>query len=164
MRRLTGDVGTDSTHGDANIGRTQGRCVVDAVSGHCNKLTLFLQCPDNPDLLLRRHPRIDPNRLHLPFEFFQTHCSEFGAGQHCAVGLGNPQPHCDGTGRGRMVSGNHDRSDTGTPAKLYGLPRLGPRRVHQTHQPEEAKFGFNGLGIEVGGSRLKKTKRQRQHP
>ncbi len=104
MGGLAGDIGADLPHGDADIGRAQGRGIVDAVAGHGHEFALVLQGSDDLDLLLRGHPGIEAHRFDLPRELRQAHARQFRPGQDRAVGLGDTQTHGDGARGGGMVA------------------------------------------------------------
>ena len=52
VRGLLGHVGASDAHGDADVGRLDGRGVIDPVSGHRHDLTSRLPGADDPQLVL----------------------------------------------------------------------------------------------------------------
>ena len=51
--RLAGDVRAAPSHRDADVGRLEGRAVVDAVAGHRHDVAARAQGPGDPELVLR---------------------------------------------------------------------------------------------------------------
>jgi hypothetical protein len=59
---FAGDVGSDDTHGDSDVGLAQGRCIVHAITGHRHYLSFAAQNPRDVHLVLRGDPREDHAR------------------------------------------------------------------------------------------------------
>jgi hypothetical protein len=57
--RLLGDLGAGHPHGDPDVGRLQGRCVVDTVSSHRDDLPVGLEGVDDLQLVLWCHSGVD---------------------------------------------------------------------------------------------------------
>ena len=64
-RGLLGDLGAGDAHGDADVGRLEGRRVVHAVAGHRDDMALAPQDLDEADLVLGRDPGDDPDVVDL---------------------------------------------------------------------------------------------------
>lgn len=53
IRRVNGDIRSDASHGNADVSRPEGRCVIDAVPDHADPAAPFLIFPDAADLVFR---------------------------------------------------------------------------------------------------------------
>ncbi len=73
---LLGDLRAGDAHGHADVGRLEGRGVVDAVAGHRDHVALLLEETDETHLVLGRHPRDHADLVELDQELLVAHRGE----------------------------------------------------------------------------------------
>ena len=71
--RILCDFTARYTHRNAYVSLLERRRIIYAVACHRNDVALFLPCPDDPYLMLRRHPRIHGYVLHIVPELLIAH-------------------------------------------------------------------------------------------
>ena len=129
---LSGDVGSATSHGDADVGCFQGRGIVHPITGHGDDLLVCLQGIDDAQFLFWNHAGKDLDVAELSCQFFIRHSVEFGPGDN-PVGVRNSRlPGYVLGGRGIVTRYHHD-------AHASGLA-LGDRRGHlRSHRVLETK-------------------------
>ena len=118
-------------HGDADVGASQRRCVVDAVTGHRDHLAQSVQCVGDAKLRFRRVASEDDLVVfgEDTVEFGLAHRIEFDPGDHeVRVDADPPRDRL----RGEAVVAGHDHdSDAGLggSARRRRRPRAAARRA-----------------------------------
>lgn len=105
-----GDVGTGSSHGDADIGLAQGRGVVNTVAGDRDDTAVGLEGPDESKFMFGRHPGEHIDARYLTGECVVVEEIEFVAGDR-SVGVQSELAGDRGSGS-RLVAGGHDDSNS----------------------------------------------------
>ena len=104
---VLGDVGARDAHRHADVGLLERRRVVDAVAGHRHDVAVALQRVDDPQLVLRRHARVDrrpPRRLgHAVI----VERRQLGAGHGARRPSAEAEVAGDRRGGERVVAGDH---------------------------------------------------------
>ena len=131
VARLLGHLGAGDAHGHADLGLLERGRIVDPVAGHGCDLAVGLQRSDDADLVLRRHPGTNPDRLDPPGELVVVHGIDIGAGHDLAF---DSQLTCDRPRGGGMVASDHAHADAGVVALLDGGDRFGASRVEDADE------------------------------
>jgi hypothetical protein len=137
--------------------------VVDAVAGHRDDLTLSLQAPDEPYLVLGRHAGEDAGPDDDLPQLLVGELVELRPGHGPRARL-QAELLPDGAGGALVVAGYHLHRDPGPLARLDGVHGLGPRGVdhalkaHQLQPARDVAF-LEPLHLTVGPARG-----ERQHP
>ena len=134
--RLLGDVRAGDAHRDTDVGTLQGRRVVHAVPGHRHDLALRLQRPDDPQLVLGRHPGEHVLVQDERVQRLVGEAIELGAA-HRRLAVADTELASDRPCRQRVITGDHDRPDPCRPARRDRLPDLVARRVDDADQADQ---------------------------
>ena len=121
---FAGHVGAPSAHGDADVGRFQGRGIVHAVAGHGHDFAVGLEGVDQAQFLFRHDPGKDIDRPDPLLKLGVIHPVQLGPGDHFVHGCQADLPG-DVLGRARIVAGDHHHPDAGGVALLDGAGTVG---------------------------------------
>jgi len=133
---FAGHVRAASAHGDADVGRFQGRGVVDPVARHSHDLASGLQGVDDAQLLLWDDAGDDVGRDEALPKLLLVHPIQLGAGDDLADGS-QADLASDALCRGRVIARDHHHPDAGGVTFLDSSGNSGPDRVRQSHQAKE---------------------------
>ena len=161
---LAGDVGAGAAHRDADVGRVQGRAVVDAVAGHGDDVAPGLQRVGDAQLVLGLDPGDD-----------DAVAVEQGTEQLLVAGRSLPSstirsgpssPTSAAIARAvaGMVAGDHGDPDAGPAARGDGVRRAGTGRVLEPEQAEQLEFVLGVVGCGVGRDRRGRSRSRRPAP
>ena len=136
--------------------------IVHAVAGHRDDVALALQHLDQPDLVLRSHPRDHADPVDGGVRFRVAHRRELGARHRAAL---DAEFSGDRGGRDRVVSGDHPHPDARTVRLGDRGHRLGPRRVDLADQRRqlEVLHQRHQVAGRVEGRRIELPLREREH-
>ena len=133
---LFGHLGSFNAHGDAHVGLTQRRGVVNAVTGHPDHFAAILQRLDQTQFMLRTGTG-ENIKLHRRLrQLGIIHMLKLIAGHRLAA-VGDPQHLPDAHRRLRVVAGDHLHADPGGLAGVDRVNRLRTRRIHHSGDAEE---------------------------
>ena len=132
---VLGDLRSRDAHGNADVRLLQGRGVVDAVAGHGHQIAPLLPRPDDPDLMLRGHPGIDADLRHKVPQLRITHSVDDRALHGFRAVPQDTDLPGDGRRRDLMVTGDHNRTNTGADALRHCRFGFLPGRIHHGNQP-----------------------------
>ncbi len=113
VRRFPRSIGALLAHCHTDVGAFERRCIINAVAGHCDELTMGLQGFDDVDLLCRVDASIDARIGDTVGELGFCHCRKFGSRQDVIAIVGNPYALRDRQCRSGMIARNHHRGDPG---------------------------------------------------
>ena len=111
------------------------RRVVDAVAGHGHDFAVRLERVDDAQLLLRHDPREHGRGSHALCQIRVAQLLELFA-RHEVFGV-EPRLTGDGSGRRRIVAGDHDHLDASRPAFAHGIGHARPQRIGKADQTQE---------------------------
>eukprot|EP01136_Pigoraptor_vietnamica_P033837 Opistho-1_new@97114 len=138
-RGLAGDVGTASTHRDADVGSLEGGCVVDAVPGHRDHIASFAKSLYQPKLLFGLH-----TTKHMGVGQARCQCCVIQSVQLWAC-HGPPVGDqaclsCNGQCCVGMVARDHHDPDTCRSALGDGSRHIRSHRILQCNQSHELEL------------------------
>ena len=144
VRRALGHIGACDPHGAANVRHLQRRGVVYPVAGHGNHHALLLPRLHNAHFVLRGHPGVDGEFVHVLLQQLLGHEVQVLPGDGQVAAAENVQLPGDGHGGELVVPGDHHRADARGVALPHRVPYLQPGRVDHAHQPHkgEARLQF----------------------
>ena len=136
LGRFLGDLGTLDAHRDADIGFLESRCIVHAVSGHCDDLIVRLDCLHKTELVFGARTREHVNVTDPLLQGGGIHLLNLSTSDR-RLSVPDAEQLGDRGGSDLVVAGDHCDPDPPILAFLDGLDGLFARRVEQTDQTEE---------------------------
>ena len=133
-RRFTRHVRAPTAHGDADMGRLDGRRVIHAVSGHGDNVAPTLQAFHDTQFLRRPDAREDRGRREPIREVLVGQLLDVLARQH-PIAI-QPCLSTHGAGGERVVSGDHDHANAGGLAFGNRCGNIGSQGIGEAHEPQ----------------------------
>jgi len=141
VRSLLRHVRAGNPHSDSNVGRLERRCVVDPIARHGHDIAAAPQRLNDPELVLRSHPRIDRCRQDQRIQIPVRCRADLTAGRNRKV-RADAQFGGDSARGRRMVASDHDWPNASAMGGGDGQLRFFSRRVHDPDQPKKDQILF----------------------
>jgi hypothetical protein len=114
---------------------------------------LALQRLHDADLLGWVGAGIDADAADAGGELLVANLAQLAPCYHRVAIFDEPKATRDRPRRRRMVAGDHNGGDSGTPAERHGLAHLGSRRIEEADEPKKGHVAFDLFHASSGCSR-----------